>query len=551
MGGTLRKLAYWVAAASVGCAVGTTGDTGGGGAGAAELGGGGADTLVGGDGLGAASVSSSSSVMGCPDDCASVPTSPCQEAKCNLSTSHCELQPVADTTPCDDALFCTDGDTCVSGVCTSGLPRDCGASTDCADVGCDEAADRCSFDPRPNGTSCTPEDPCVDPSVAICQGGACTGVPLDCSTTAVTAPECQVAYCDSAAGGCVVMPANDGTPCTYGSLCELDKSCVQGACVGSSIPSCTVCTETEANNTYATANTGDCAGWNGQLAAIGDKDFYAVEVTVPGSRVAAAVLGVTGGGCPVGFDSYLRLYDSVGTQVAYDDNSGADNCSAFLATTTGTVNLPVGAYYVSVEEYLNDAASPPYLLDLRVLAPGCGDGVLEVGEECDDGNLIDGDNCSSACQLSVYDCQPGEVEVAIAGAGLPAPIPDNQVNTLTNVVVVPDVGTVTKVAVALDITHVWDSDVDIFLTAPTVPQIELSTDNGAALDNYTNTVFAEGAPPITAGTPPFTGIFSPEGSFASIVGTQAQGSWTLSVYDDLGAFSGALNSWTLHLCVQP
>ena len=33
----------------------------------------------------------------------------------------------------------------------------------------------------------------------------------------------------------------------------------------------------------------------------------------------------------------------------------------------------------------------------------CGDGVLDLGEQCDDGNLIDGDCCSSTCQLETTD----------------------------------------------------------------------------------------------------------------------------------------------------
>jgi cysteine-rich repeat protein len=33
--------------------------------------------------------------------------------------------------------------------------------------------------------------------------------------------------------------------------------------------------------------------------------------------------------------------------------------------------------------------------------PGCGNGVLEAGEECDDGNLTDGDGCSSTCRRQI------------------------------------------------------------------------------------------------------------------------------------------------------
>jgi len=28
----------------------------------------------------------------------------------------------------------------------------------------------------------------------------------------------------------------------------------------------------------------------------------------------------------------------------------------------------------------------------------CGNGIIDVGETCDDGNTIDGDGCSSTCQ---------------------------------------------------------------------------------------------------------------------------------------------------------
>jgi cysteine-rich repeat protein len=33
----------------------------------------------------------------------------------------------------------------------------------------------------------------------------------------------------------------------------------------------------------------------------------------------------------------------------------------------------------------------------------CGDGIVDCGEECDDGNTIDGDGCSSECRLEPFD----------------------------------------------------------------------------------------------------------------------------------------------------
>jgi LPXTG-motif cell wall-anchored protein len=37
----------------------------------------------------------------------------------------------------------------------------------------------------------------------------------------------------------------------------------------------------------------------------------------------------------------------------------------------------------------------------------CGNGVLQTGEQCDDGNLVNGDGCSSTCQAELRECNPG------------------------------------------------------------------------------------------------------------------------------------------------
>lgn len=62
-------------------------------------------------------------------------------------------------------------------------------------------------------------------------------------------------------------------------------------------------------------------------------------------------------------------------------------------------------------------------LDDELAAPGCGDGVLDADEECDDTNLDDGDGCSATCELEAgYTCSGVEGEcdviVAICGDGI-------------------------------------------------------------------------------------------------------------------------------------
>ena len=66
--------------------------------------------------------------------------------------------------------------------------------------------------------------------------------------------------------------------------------------------------------------------------------------------------------------------------------------------------------------YLDGAGAVPIALDPRMpvnitaqgagaacradcTLPRCGDGILDVGEACDDGNAADGDGCSSSCQV--------------------------------------------------------------------------------------------------------------------------------------------------------
>lgn len=63
-----------------------------------------------------------------------------------------------------------------------------------------------------------------------------------------------------------------------------------------------------------------------------------------------------------------------------------------------------------------DVAPPLYVLD-RVSRSFCGDGLVDAGERCDDGNLLPGDGCSFACTLPMCgdglvdpdeDCDPGD-----------------------------------------------------------------------------------------------------------------------------------------------
>jgi MYXO-CTERM domain-containing protein len=62
-----------------------------------------------------------------------------------------------------------------------------------------------------------------------------------------------------------------------------------------------------------------------------------------------------------------------------------------------------------------------------VEGPACGNGVIDAGETCDDGNLADGDGCSSACQTETMPTDDGGVDESEAGTGFGDPVPQYEV----------------------------------------------------------------------------------------------------------------------------
>ena len=101
----------------------------------------------------------------------------------------------------------------------------------------------------------------------------------------------------------------------------------------------TVVETTDAAGSIATAysiNVGD--GFSGTLSAAGDRDWVAVNLTA-GTLYETTLIGDTLS------DPYLRIYDSSGNLVDFnDDNNGLDSGLTFTAGYTGTFYLSAGAY---------------------------------------------------------------------------------------------------------------------------------------------------------------------------------------------------------------
>ena len=101
-----------------------------------------------------------------------------------------------------------------------------------------------------------------------------------------------------------------------------------------------------------------------------------------------------------------------------------------LRDTIGGVDGLHGAAGVTVSPENRNVYATGYV-DQAVAAfriRGCGDGVLDAGEECDDGNLTDGDCCSSTCRFEPAStlCRPaaGPCDVADFCTGTSGTCPD-------------------------------------------------------------------------------------------------------------------------------
>ncbi|MFH2007871.1 MAG: DUF4215 domain-containing protein [bacterium] len=92
-------------------------------------------------------------------------------------------------------------------------------------------------------------------------------------------------------------------------------------------------------------------------------------------------------------------------------NSTGGVCSSANCIQYGSLSATFSAvsgqtYYVSVDGFYGDEGN--YTINMTCPGGSCGDGVLNAGEACDDGNTTACDGCSATCQLE--GCGNGVVE---------------------------------------------------------------------------------------------------------------------------------------------
>ena len=154
--------------------------------------------------------------------------------------------------------------------------------------------------------------------------------------------------------------------------------------------------EVEPNNTPATAQVLSGGTAMGSVSPADDVDYY--RITVPANGNVRAETSDGAGDC--NFDTIVTLFAPDGTtQVATNDDGGAGLCSLLDPTANPDLtNLGAGDYYLAVEAV--GTATGAYTLTVAIGAAGCGNGIVEGTEQCDDGNTAEGDGCTAACMIS-------------------------------------------------------------------------------------------------------------------------------------------------------
>jgi len=107
--------------------------------------------------------------------------------------------------------------------------------------------------------------------------------------------------------------------------------------------------------------------------------------------------------------------------------------------------------------------------------------------------------------------------------------------------------------ICIDLTHTYDADLTVSLLSPNGTLIDLFSNVGGGGDNMQTTCLrADAVNPLSSGSAPFNGTFSPMGQMGVVNnGQNPNGTWYLRIYDAYGADEGFLNTWSLTFGTSP
>lgn len=108
---------------------------------------------------------------------------------------------------------------------------------------------------------------------------------------------------------------------------------------------------------------------------------------------------------------------------------------------------------------------------------------------------------------------------------------------------------ISKVTIALNVTHTWMADLTAILISPLGTQIQLFSGQCGSRDNAVATFDDEGIVLSCQSTfPTITGTLIPLQPLSSFIGENSEGVWTLRIIDGANGDGGSINSWGITIC---
>jgi subtilisin-like proprotein convertase family protein len=221
-------------------------------------------------------------------------------------------------------------------------------------------------------------------------------------------------------------------------------------------------------------------------------------------------------------DSYLRLFDANGNQIAANDQFyGQDSFIDYYVSTGGT-------YYIAVSGYGNSTYDPAAAASGNPQSTGLYD--LTV-----------------TATLNSDDTVSGQTDFTE-----PMPIPANGTQgVIESTISITDARQIIDANVQVRLRHTFVSDLRVSLISPSGTVITLANRRGGSGQDMTPTLFDDEAPQtIGSGSAPFAGTFSPDTALGAIDGQAATGTWRLRIEDLSAGGSGFLDGWRLDLRVE-
>jgi cysteine-rich repeat protein len=351
-------------------------------------------------------------LVGCTGGDAADPA--CEGDDCGAPASVCGDGVVGSDEGCDDGNAAP-GDGCSSA---------CSVEADCGN-GSVEKGERCDDGNEADGDGCSAVcrwEGCGDGVLADgegCDDGNRTDgdgcdsicVATGCGNGHLTAGEAcddgNWTAGDGCSPTCAVEGCGDGVV-SGAETCD-DGNTADGDCCSAACTFEMTC-EREPNDDARQPNPIDEIAVDGRLRGaidpVGDKDSYLIQVPdgVASWKIDIAAFDAPGSEACLGDtdDAELELTNGAGELQAWDWSTSDD----VLCSRITTAATP-GKYTLIVRGYEFDGASTfDYALTVTMTPIVCGDGTVDLGEACDDGNTVGGDGCDANCTPTA--CGNGE-----------------------------------------------------------------------------------------------------------------------------------------------